>query len=356
MAGTPKDVEQAAAPRPERNELAAARPYRRAGVILPARLVASFGKKLQHAGIREDTPVWLGKRLLFSFLAGMILLSLYLAIYNPIATVMTAMTAVGLFAVGFLVAALLFYLQLYFTIADRTTKLEKALPDFLLLTASNMRAGMSPFPAFLQAAKPEFGALYDEVVLAMAKAGGTSSIMDALAEISVYFDSATLQRITILFGKGLRSGGQMAKLLRSSADEIRRIQDLREELTTSTRSYTIFLGFIVIIIMPFLLAVSVHFLTVFIALQPPAANSGVPSEIPTFSGKVAITPGQMLDTALFTLGITSLLVSSLVGILDRGKALYGIKYFPVFFAGALVIFFMANTMIGSILSGFGSVS
>jgi Flp pilus assembly protein TadB len=326
------------------------------GVLIPALLVAYFEKKLQHAGIREDTRVWLGKRLLFSVWTGIVLMLFYLAVYIPVTQVLAAIIVVGLFIGGFLAAAFLFYLQLYFSIADRTTSLEKVLPDFLLLTASNMRAGMSPFPAFLQAAKPEFGALYDEVNLAMAKAGGASSIVDALVEISVYFDSATLQRITLLFGKGLRSGGQLAKLLRSSADEIRRIQDLREELTTSTRSYTIFLGFIVVIIMPFLLAVSVHFLTVFITLQPPSAVSGLPSELPSFSGKVSITPAQMMDTTLITLGITSLLVSVLVGIMSKGKALYGVKYFPVFLLGALGMFFLANAVIGSVLAGFGAVS
>jgi pilus assembly protein TadC len=356
-ASSEQQAEETAAPKPETDELVAARPFRRVGVIIPGGLVSYFERKLQHAGIREDTRVWLGKRLLASIFTGFVLLLLYLAIFNPIATPMTALTACGLFLLGFLGLSFLFYMQLYFRIADRTATLEKVLPDFLLITASNMRAGLSPFPAFLQAAKPEFGALYDEVILAMAKTSGTSSIVDALAEISVYFDSGMLQRITTLFGKGLRSGGQLAKLLRSSADEIRRIQDLRDELTTTTRSYTIFLGFIVVMIMPFLLAVSVHFLTVFLTLQPPTGAAGaLPAGIPSFSGKVSITPSQMLDTAIITLAVTSLLVSSLVGIIGKGKALYGIKYFPLFLIGALGVFFMANLVIGSVLAGFGAVS
>jgi Flp pilus assembly protein TadB len=344
------------APKAERDYLAAARPFRRVGVIIPGSLVAYFEKQLRHAGIREDTRVWMGKRLLLSVCIGLMVLLVYLALYNPVATATTALTGIGLFAAGFLATAIPLYLSLYFSIADRTATLEKVLPDFLLLTASNMRAGMSPFPAFLQAAKPEFGALYDEVILAMAKAGGATSLVDALAEISVYFDSGMLQRITLLFGKGLRSGGQLAKLLRSSADEIRRIQDLRDELSTATRSYTIFLGFIVVIVMPFLLSVSVHFLTVFLALQPTGSSAGLPANIPSFSGKVSITPDQMLYTAMITLAITSLLMSALVGIIGKGKALYGIKYFPIFLAGSIGFFFLAKTIIGTVLAGFGTVS
>lgn len=349
--------EQSQRAKAHRDELEAARPFRRIGVVIPAPVVAYFEKSLSHAGIREDTRVWLGKRLLLSLCIGAMLLLVYLIIYNPMATTATISLGLGLFIAGVLGTAIPLYLKLYFTIADRTSSVEKVLPDFLLLTASNMRAGMSPFPAFLQAAKPEFGALYDEVILAMAKAGGTSSLVDALAEISVYFDSGMLRRITLLFGKGLRSGGQLAKLLRSSADEIRRIQDLREELATATRSYTIFLGFIVVIVMPFLLAVSTHFLTVFLALQPPQAAPGTQlANIPTFSGKISITPDQMLDTAMITLVLTSLLVSALVGIIGRGKALYGIKYFPIFAACALAFYFIAKLIIGSMLAGFGAVS
>ncbi len=356
MAGKAEDAKKEQRAKAHRDELAAARPFRRMGVIIPAPVAAYFEKSLNHAGIREDTRVWLGKRLLFSLCTGALLLVLYLIIYNPVATAATMSIGVGLFIAGFLGAAVPLYLKLYFSIADRTATVEKVLPDFLLLTASNMRAGMSPFPAFLQAAKPEFGALYDEVILAMAKAGGTSSLVDSLVEISVYFDSGMLRRIALLFGKGLRSGGQLAKLLRSSADEIRRIQDLRDELTTATRSYTIFLGFVVVIVMPFLLAVSTHFLTVFLALQPPQAAPGTQlASLPTFSGKISITPAQMLDAAMITLVLTSLLMSALVGIISRGKGLYGIKYFPIFAAGSLGFYFLAKLVIGTVLSGFGSV-
>jgi len=344
-------------PKAPRDELAIARPFRRVGVLIPGALVSSFETKLKHAGIREDTRVWLGKRLLLSFLTGLILLLLYLAAYNPLATPTTLSIAAGLLIIGFLAATIPLYLLLYFTIADRTSALEKILPDFLLLTASNLRAGLSPFPAFMQAAKPEFGALYDEVILAMAKSGGASSLVDALAEISTYFDSGMLHRITLLFGKGLRSGGQLAKLLRSSADEIRRIHDLREELATATRSYTIFLGFIVVMVMPFLLSVSVQFVTVFVALQPPAAAPGTqPGNIPTFSGKIAITADQMVDTGIITLVLTSLLMSALVGIIGSGKALNGVRYFPIFAAGSIIMFFVAKGVIGSVLSGFGTIS
>jgi Flp pilus assembly protein TadB len=352
----PKPVALAKAHEQDR-ELANARPFRRVGVVIPTPVVDYFGRKLKHAGIREDTRIWLGKRLLFSFCIGFMLVTGYILIFDPMASITTESVAIGIFIVGFLAAVIPLYLKLYFIITDRTATLERLLPDFLLLTGSNLRAGMSPFSAFLHAARPEFGALYTEVSLAMAKAGGTSSLVDALEEISEYFDSGMLRRITLLFGKGLRSGGQLAKLLHSSAEEIRRIQDLREELATATKSYTIFLGFIVVIVMPFLLSVSTHFLTVFLSLQPPERGDELSQlgSIPSFSGKISMTPDQMLISSVITLLLTSLLISGLVGIIGKGKALYGIRYFPIFAAASIGFYFIAKVIVGSVLSGFGAV-
>ncbi|MFH1785606.1 MAG: type II secretion system F family protein [Candidatus Micrarchaeota archaeon] len=340
----------------KKNPIMEQRPYRRIGCALPTGLIKFFGRKLNHAGIREDPETWAGKRVLLSLALGMILVLLYLIWYNPIANLETGLIALGLFFGTAVPVFTVAYLRLYFKIADRTTSLEKVLPDFLLLTASNMRAGMSPFMAFTKAARPEFGALYEEIRLSTGKASGTASMIDSLQTIEVYFDSSILKRTINLFIKGIRSGGHLARLLNSSADEIRKIQDLRAELTTTTRSYTIFLGFIVILVMPFLLSVSTHFLTVFLKIQPEndVADVGIAS-LPSFSGKVLITPDQMYLTSLVVLVLTSLLMSCLIGIIGRGRVIYGVKYFPIFSACSIAFYLLAKFVVGTLLSGFGDI-
>jgi hypothetical protein len=61
----------------------------------------------------------------------------------------------------------------------------------------------------------------------------------------------------------------------------------------------------------------------------------------------------MFTIAIMALVITSFFMSALVGILGRGKATYGLKYFPVFAICSIIFFFMAKTMIGTLLTGFG---
>jgi len=342
----------------------AQRVYRRLGGSFSPKFTAYVAKKLKVAGIKEETRVWLGEAFLTTMSIGAIPLAAYLLIYDPyvifsrpLESLHMILFAMVLFVAGFLFVTMGYYLRLYFRIADRTSALEKILPDFLSLTVSNLRAGMNPYSAFIYGARPEFGAFYDEVMLAMGKMGAKASITDALIEVSNNFDSPVLQRTVMLFVKGLRSGGHLVRLLNSSAEEVRRIQDLRAELASSTRTYTIFLAFIVVIIMPFLLSVSTIFVTVFVKIQSESMGGdmggGVNSALPSFTGKILVTTNDMLVTAIGTLIITTFLVSLLMGVVLRGKALYGLKNFPVLLIASVLFFIVAKTLVGSFLSAFG---
>ena len=139
------------------------RPFRRIGKAVPKKMVDHFDTKLKYAGIRRDPRVWIGIRLLFAFLIAGVFLFAFLIIRNPYPTLVNVAIALGWWLLGFALSLVVFYLLLYFKITDRTTALEKRLPDFLMLTVSNLRAGMTPFSSFIRAARPEFGALHDEV-------------------------------------------------------------------------------------------------------------------------------------------------------------------------------------------------
>ncbi|MCI0503682.1 type II secretion system F family protein [Candidatus Micrarchaeota archaeon] len=337
--------------------LMAQRPFRRVGAAMPKAVLEHFSEKLRHAGIRKDVRVFVGSWALLAFFLGAIPLLLYLIIINPIATPQSAAIAAGLFIGGMSLVVMLAYLKLFYAISDRTTVVEKVLPDFLLLTVSNLRAGMSPFASFVHAARPEFGPFYDEVRLSTAKTGGKNSLSEALNEVSVYFDSHVLRRTVSLFAKGLRSGGHLAKLLTSIAQEVRRIQDLRAELNASTKAYALFLAFIIVLIMPFLLSISTHFVTVFLRISSDnSASSDLSSgsSLPVFSGAILITTSDMVVISLAVILTTSFFASILSGIISRGRATYGLKYFPLLALAAAVSYFVSKAFIESFLSGFAS--
>lgn len=334
--------------------LASQRAYRRVGNVLPPGLIKWAKDRLRWAGRKEDARIWLGKAGILSFLDGAIAMMSYIILYDPIATPLTASIALGLFLAGFLVTSLLFYIKLFSDITDRTARMEKVLPDFLLLMVSNLRAGVTPFAAYVKSARPRFGDLYFEIRKSAAKASASASVVDALEEVGHNFNSHMFNRTVNLFAKGIRSGGRLSILLGASAEEVRRIQDLQAELISSTRIYKIFLAFMVVIILPFLLSISTIFVTVFISIGASAGDtSAVLPNVPTFSGRILITPNQMMQVSLGTLILTSLLVSGLVGIIARGNLVFGLRYFPLFAIASVMFFFFSEQIISTMVGGFG---
>lgn len=333
----------------------ASRFYRRLASIVPESLIAYFEKKLRVTGVRVDVHELVGSWVLICTGFGLVgLLGYALLVHGLRASwnLIDLVAALEFFFIGFVVAIIALELSMYYAMRNRTSDMEKVLPDYLLLIASNMRAGMTPFTAFVKAARPEFGALSKEVILAASKLSGTASLNEALDELSKRFDSKILMRAVIFFKKGMRSGGHIASLLVSSAEEIRKIQDLRAELIIATRTYSIFLGFIVIIIMPFLLSLSTHFITMFLTIreQTVGTSESISRSIPMFGGNILITPDEMVMLAYAALMITGLLVSCLVGIITKGRALDGVKYFPVFAISSLIMFTLSKMVIGSMLA------
>jgi len=321
--------------------------YNSIGDKFPSRFHEKLELKLRYAGVEANTLTWLGARVLLVILFSLIGFLGYITLLDR--------TGYGIgIAISILLLILfggLVYINIYFMLVNRTTKVERVLPDFLMLIVSNLHAGMTPYAAFVQAARPEFGPLYSEVKEAAARVGGKRSLDAALLALSDRFDSEIFRKTVNLFLKGIKAGGQLAKLLTANAEEIRRIQDLRAELISTTKTYTVFLAFIVIIVMPFLLSVGVNFLNTFVSIK---SQIGTPEPgtqaVPIFSGEISITPQQMRDIAMIALGVTCLLAAMFMGIVRAGKAIYGLKYYPLLVVASIISFFITQEIVGKIIT------
>ncbi|MEM3030497.1 MAG: type II secretion system F family protein [Candidatus Micrarchaeia archaeon] len=321
---------------------------------------------LDYAGITTEVDVWLGSRLLIAFLFGVFafLLPWTLGVYLGVVVIATLSEYVRTLALSlalggatFALILFLYYLHLYYIIDDRTKRVERALPDFLLMVAANMRAGMTPFTAFHVSARPEFGPLEDVIKIVAAKAMGTESLTAAFAEIPRYVRSDLLKKTVSFFEKGMRSGGHLARILESSAEEIRETQELRNELIVSTKTYTIFLIFVVVIGIPLLFAISSQFLGTFSKIQEQQRGAAFAGEVGVafFTGALTLTPEFVTQASYILLVITAFLVSILIGVIGEGKLLYGVKYFIPIALGSVVTFIFIRNAIASVLGVIGGL-
>ncbi len=330
--------------------------YRRIASIAPKGLVSHIRKEQMLAGVHADPIDVAGGWLLLYLLYGLVTAGAYAVLVHRAGpwSMSDYIMLFDIFLAGLVACAIVLEMSTYYSIRGRASKMESVLPDFLLLVASNLRAGMTPFVAFTRAARPEFGELSVEVTHAASNLSSTASLNDALDELSKRFDSTILRRVVVVFKKGVRSGGKLASLLVSSAEDIRRIHDLQSELVISTRTYAIFLGFIIIIIMPFLLALSGQFVAMFLQVKAQTATAGisVSHAIPMFSGDILVTTTDMTNLGYVSLVMTSILVSCLAGVIMSGRALDGVKYAPVFIIMSILMFMVSRVLIGGMLSSF----
>ncbi len=315
---------------------------------------------LAFAGIDASPDTWLGSRVLIIMMFGLVGLLLPFSIFSfldlsayPIlaAKDFTGRLLIGL-AIGIplsLIIAVLFYMHLYYLIADRTKRVDSVLPDFLLMVSANLRSGMTPFAAFQAAARPEFGPLQTEILYVSSRSLGSESFTDAMRELTTTIDSVILRRMVGFFENELKAGGKLAYLLETSAEEIRETEEMRRQMMLTTKSYAIFLVFILLLGLPLLLAISTQFLAMFKSFQ-----SGLPTDggglggIPT--PKMSIDVQFIDNMGLVTITGASLMSSLLIGIILEGRLLYGAKYFPPLAIGAIILFQVFKVIIAGFIA------
>ena len=303
--------------------------------IAPRRYKRGVEALMNYAGVDEDVDVWLGKRILAVLLLGVIgvfiphlllLAGVTLFDYSqPNAEFYySAMSGLALL----LLTCVVLYFHLYYVIDERRKRVEAILPDFLLLIAANLRAGMTPIAAFIESSRPEFGPLEDEIRVVASRSLGTESFMSIFGRLSERIDSRVLKRVVGLFTTGMVSGGHLARLLETSALDIRETQELRQELESSTRMYIIFVLFVVLIGVPLLLSISIQFLVKLTALKSQISNISFGEFGYTFMMVQSTLEPAFVENMTYMILIgTTFFVSILIGVINEGKLMYGLRYF-----------------------------
>jgi Flp pilus assembly protein TadB len=318
------------------------------GRIMPAPARRGFRSTLVRAGTRMDPEEWLGNVITIGILVGTAAFFATWGIMNIFEPAMIALTTLGAFLLV-LVAA---WTMLYNVIDDRRQRIEKTLPDFLHILAANIRTGMSPAAALRMTARPEFGPLEEEIKYVTSRALGTESFTDLLRGMSERIPSEVFDRTIALIAASLKGGGQLAKLLESTADDIRENHELKQELITATNMYVMFVLFIVIAGTPLLLAVSYNFTKMVMGLQ------ATPFGTPTVTGlEVVLTtplsPDFVFSAGMVVIVVTGALASALIGAIREGTETAGLRYAPILITVSVVLYFVMKDYILKFLSPAG---
>jgi Flp pilus assembly protein TadB len=219
--------------------------------------------------------------------------------------------------------------------------MEETLPDFLQVVSSNLKGGMSFENALLGAIKPRFTILANEMAEVSKKVMTGYEMEVALSELSNKYDSPMLRRSIDLMRGELESGGQIAELIDRIVENLKTTKTLKDEISTSAVSYTIFIAVIVIVIAPLLFALSFNLLMVILNFvsRLSAATTSV-GALPFSVDEVAIKPKHFRYFSIAAISLISFFSSLIISIVEKGNVKSGLKYIPIFFFSSLSLYFL----------------
>jgi archaeal flagellar protein FlaJ len=336
-------------------------------LLIPEKIIDTKVKHwLTYAGSKDNERIWIGTRVFLSTLLGLIgflipysiipLLNLLFNLEIYFTPIINLSLMIVLAILGFSITAGLFYLHISYAIDERKKMVEAILPDFLFLVGNNLKSGMTPFYAFRSAVRPEFGPLSEEIQIATQKSLGIDSFADSLKRIADRINSQILVDTTKFFSHALRSGGRLAQLIETSAKDIKQTNELKKDLISSTRMYTLFIIFVVVIASPMLLSVSVQFLHILSGIQTQTTQMGSADAAGLgglAGGGTNITPDFMQMVGFIIIISNSILASIFVGVMSGGKVQDGLKFAPTLAITGSIIFIIMLRGIGMLIGGLG---
>ncbi|MFA6214229.1 MAG: type II secretion system F family protein [Candidatus Micrarchaeia archaeon] len=252
------------------------------------------------------------------------------------------------------VVCLAAYVSLLLMADERRRRVEDVLPEFLSLSAANVRAGMTIDQAMWYAAKPEFGILSDEVSIVAKKAFGGVPFNTAIDHLSERFSSKAMRRTVALIKQGIASGGKLADILERTAEDTRQMASLRKEISTSLLMYVIFIVFAGAIGTPFLFAISGKLVAiiegVFISTNfSEISTSGYSSSL-VMPQKPLITSSEFFIFTILCCIMTAIFSSLIIGVISKGSKKDGVAYLPILLVGSLLVFFIMGFLLDTLLS------
>ena len=247
----------------------------------------------------------------------------------------------------------LIYVWLDLRIYKRTREMEGVLVDFLQFVSENLKAGMTFDHALFFAIKPQFTVLASEVRIAAKRAMTGQDVEEALTEFAGKYDSQVLSRNFALIVEGLRGGGEVASIIDRVVENLRETKKLKEEMAATTLGYVIFITFVVTVIAPGLFALAKQLLIIlgkFLTQISSSLNQA--QNLPFKFSATSITPGDFTSFTYLSLIAVSTFSSMIISIIQRGDVKSGLKYVPVFVIVSMVLFFIFQNIIGTVIGAF----
>lgn len=248
----------------------------------------------------------------------------------------------------------IFYLNLL--IFKRRLEMEKVLPEFLRLVATNIRSGLSLHDALTVSSKKRFGILSKEIELVAKTSKVKGDFAKSLEIFGRKFDSKILQRSMNSISASVKSGTNISGLLEKTADNITKMKNMRLKMAASVKNYIIFIIASGIIIAPLMFSMSFH-MNDTVADIKDRVNVDIQSGSNQAIGLSGIGETGGVESGDFDLFailmiITNVLISSvLIGVIRYGNWRQGLSVIPIYLLLSISLYFGGKLLLANLLGG-----
>lgn len=257
------------------------------------------------------------------------------------------------FPTTYLILTLLFFIVTDLRISSRKHNIEKVFPEFLHLTAANIRAGMPIDQALWSAVRPKFGILSREIELVAKRNMTGEELTKVLDDFSKKYDSKILRRTISLIVEGINAGSEIGDLLENVALSIEDIQTRKDSMAANVTSNIIFISFSTLVAAPALFAISIQLLKV-VHIISSSFN------FESFDGIVkvnfalsadAVKQSDFMVFCYLSLILSSIMANIIIATIKTGRIVDAIKKIPYSIVISLIVFFIAQWLLGYIFAG-----
>jgi len=219
-----------------------------------------------------------------------------------------------------------------YMIQRRASELERVLPDALRQMASTMRAGVGVDAALDDIAKSNYGVLSAEFGRVISEVKRGRRLESALLALARRSGSPLYERAFRLIVEGIERGAALAGVLDAVANDIKEIHAIQRERRSSTTQQVMFLFAVALFAVPFIVGLTVGVGGIRIG-GGPVTGGGL--------------PGEMTTIAMAYVAIQSFICGLAVGVIRYGKMMKGLGYSVPFTIVSVVIFSIAQIIIGA---------
>jgi pilus assembly protein TadC len=319
--------------------------------------------KLYKAGIEKEPEVYVRNVMFLAIVFASIMVFAYAIwafISNPEYLVIIIISLAIFWILLFFILNYLFLLIshafLSYRAFSRTKEVEKVLPEFLRLVATNYRSGLPLDKALIASNRARFGILSKEIEQVAKSTKVKGDLAKSLEIFGKKFDSKILERAMNSISNSTKTGSNISKLLDDIANNITKMRNMQASMAANVKNYVIFIVIAGIIIAPVMFAMSYHMNLTISEVKGRLEGQIGAGAATTTAPPITVTEGggvrpSNFDFFAILMILTNCLISGMIiSMIKQGNFQQGFKNVFLYAFISLSLYFLGKLILSGILS------